>query len=101
LHQHPERWPAWLLATGLNLTMLTLASRAGARLRRRTAARALSVVLVVALAAVMAGYTVIEHSSSRMLASGLIILLAGVALLVPLGPPLDKPLPRSARSVCT
>jgi signal transduction histidine kinase len=86
LHEHPERWRAWVLANGLNLGMLTVAMWARMRLRTRTAARALGVGLVVALAAVMAGYTVIEQSSSRLLASGLIILLAGVSLLVPLGP---------------
>jgi len=85
LHAHPERSLAWVLANGLNLTMFMLALWARARLRTRTAARVLGVVLVVALAAVMAGYTVIDHGSSRMLASGLIILLAGVSLLVPLG----------------
>jgi signal transduction histidine kinase len=86
LEEHPERWRAWVLANGINVSMLALALWARERLRTRTAARALGVVLVVALAAVMAGYTVIEHGSSRMLASGLIILLAGVSLLVPLGP---------------
>ncbi len=86
LHEHPQRWRAWVLANGLNLAMLTAALWARVRLRTRTAGRALGVGLVVALAAVMASYTVIEQSSSRMLASGLIILLAGVSLFVPLGP---------------
>ena len=85
LREHPERWRAWVLANTINVIMLAVALWARTHLPTRRTVRVLSVVLVVALAAVMAGYTVMEHSSSRMLASGLIILLAGVSLFVPLG----------------
>jgi hypothetical protein len=85
LREHPARWLAWVLANGVNLSMFLLALWARPRLHTRGAARAQGVVLVVAVAAVMASYTVIVHGSSRMLASGLIILLTGVSLLARLG----------------
>jgi signal transduction histidine kinase len=87
LHDNPERWSAWLLANGLNAALFALVLWARTRARTLTETRALGVFLVLALAAVMTGYTVIEHSSWPMLAIGLIILLAGVSLLVPLGTP--------------
>jgi signal transduction histidine kinase len=85
LREHPARWLAWVLANGVNLSMFLLALWARPRLHTRGVARAQGVVLVVAVAAVMASYTVIVHGSSRMLASGLIILLTGVSLLARLG----------------
>ncbi|MGH3054794.1 MAG: GAF domain-containing protein [Gaiellaceae bacterium] len=55
------------------------------RVRTITEGRAISVFLVLAIASVMTVYTVAEHASWLMLTSGLITLLAGGSLLVPVG----------------
>ena len=85
LRDHPERWLAWAVANAVNLGLCATAFWARRVVRTPTAARALSVLVVLCIASIMTGYTVIENGPWRMLAMGLIILLAGFSLLAPLG----------------
>ena len=85
LGDHPERWVAWTVANAINLGLCATAFWARRVVRTPAQARALSVFVVLCIASVMTGYTTIEHGPWRMLAMGLVILLAGLSLLAPLG----------------